>query len=59
MRMAMEADANTGMEDSASSGGSAQQSTNKAAEKESKQVFTISCTSSRCLQYSRWLCHLC
>ena len=40
MRMAMEADANTGMEDSPSSGNSAQHSTSKAAEKESKQVFT-------------------
>ena len=41
MRMAMEADANTGMEDSASSGNGAQQSTNKAAEKESKQVRSL------------------
>ncbi len=44
MRMAMEADANTGMEDSASSGNSAQQSTNKAAEKESKQVMEVICS---------------
>ena len=40
MRMAMEADANAGMEESASSGNGAQQSTSKAAEKESKQVLT-------------------
>ena len=44
MRMAMEADANTGMEDSASSGNAAQQSTNKAAEKENKQVMEVICS---------------
>ena len=40
MRMAMEADT---MEDSASSGNGAQHSTNKAAEKESKQVYSVVC----------------
>lgn len=40
MRMAMEADANTGMDDSPSGNG-AQHSTSKAAEKESKQVRTV------------------
>ena len=38
MRMAMESDANTGMEDSASSGSAAHQSASKAGEKENKQV---------------------
>ena len=39
MRMAMEADANTGMEDVASSGNIAQHATGNAGEKERKQVM--------------------
>ena len=39
-RMAMEADTNTGMEDSAAPGAAAQQAPGKSAEKESKQVLS-------------------
>lgn len=58
MRMAMEADANAGMEDIASSGNIAHQATSNAGEKQSKQVMPWPWHLCTCCLPDLYTCHM-